>query len=148
MKKSTYLQPTQQSGAALFKRQIQGEVIMLNLIRLRDTADYSEHPELAPAAPVSGLQAFNLYIEHSMPYLEQMGGELLMLGQGGQFFIGPEDEQWDLVMLVKQSSVASFFNFASNTDYLAGIGHRSAAVMDSRLLPFVDINRSQLNEIA
>ena len=145
MQKSNYLQPTQQSGAALFKRQIQGEVIMLNLIHLRDTADYSEHPELAPATPISGLQAFNLYIEHSMPYLEQTGGELLMLGQGGQFFIGPEDEQWDLVMLVKQSSVASFFDFASNTDYLAGIGHRTAAIVDSRLLPFVDINSSRLS---
>jgi hypothetical protein len=40
-------------------------------------------------------------------------------------------------MLVRQSSVASFIAFASNQGYLAGIGHRVAALEDSRLLPIV-----------
>jgi len=35
-------------------------------------------------------------------------------------------------MLVRQSSVASFLEFASNRDYLSGIGHRLAALEDSR----------------
>jgi hypothetical protein len=38
-------------------------------------------------------------------------------------------------MLVQQSSLASFMAFASNAEYLAGIGHRTAALEDSRLLP-------------
>ena len=41
-----YFEPTQEAGAALFRRQINGAVVMLNLLRFRDTADYSEHPEL------------------------------------------------------------------------------------------------------
>lgn len=61
-----------------------------------------------------------------------------MLGEGGSFFIGPEDEQWDVIMLVRQRSVEQFFSFASNPDYLAGMGHRTAAVVDSRLLPVVE----------
>jgi hypothetical protein len=40
-------------------------------------------------------------------------------------------------MLVRQSSFASFIAFASNQAYLAGIGHRVAALEDSRLLPIV-----------
>jgi hypothetical protein len=40
-------------------------------------------------------------------------------------------------MLVRQSSVSDFMAFAANTAYLAGIGHRTAAVEDSRLLPLV-----------
>ena len=40
--------------------------------------------------------------------------------------------------LVKQSSLASFMAFASNKEYLAGIGHRTPAVTESRLLPIVE----------
>ena len=49
--------------------------------------------------------------------------------------LGVDDEHWDVVMLVKQSSLASFMAFASDAGYLAGIGHRTAAITDSRLLP-------------
>ena len=73
-----------------------------------------------------------------MPILRETGGDLLFVGLGGPFLIGPEDEQWDLAMLVRQSSIASFLHFASHEPYLAGLGHRIAAVADSRLLPLVE----------
>ena len=38
-------------------------------------------------------------------------------------------------MLIRQDSLNSFMAFATNDNYLAGIGHRSAAIEDSRLLP-------------
>jgi hypothetical protein len=72
------------------------------------------------------------------------GGELVLLGSGGQYFIGPSDEQWDVVMLVRQNSVESFIAFASNPEYLAGIGHRTAAISDSRLLPIVEYKDHKL----
>jgi len=62
---------------------------------------------------------------------------VIFYGYGGEFLIGPSHERWDAVMLVRQSSVASFLEFASNQDYLSGIGHRLAALEDSRLLPLV-----------
>ena len=114
---------------------------MLNLLRFRETADYSATPELAQETSITGRQAFFRYVEHTKPLLEQSGGELLFLGDGGRYFIGPEDEQWDMVMLVKQQSLASFMAFASDPDYLAGIGHRTAAILDSRLLPIVESKR-------
>ena len=133
-----FLEPTQETGAVLFKRNISGEVVMLNMLRLREIADYSSNPELSPETKISGREAFQKYIDHTMPFLMKSGGELLFLGDGGKFFIGPDDEQWDVVMLVKQSSVESFFTFASNSEYSAGIGHRTAAILDSRLLPIVE----------
>jgi hypothetical protein len=134
----SYIEPTREAGAALFRRNITGEVVMLNLLRFKETADYSATPELAPERPISGREAFQLYIEHTLPFLKASSGELLFLGDGGSYFIGPQDEAWDLVMLVKQSSVASFIAFESHKEYLAGIGHRTAAIMDSRLLPIVE----------
>jgi hypothetical protein len=111
---------------------------MLNLLRFRAVADYSANPELAPASPVSGEAAYRLYMSHTLPYLHASGGELLFYGKGGSFLIGPSDERWDAVMLIRQSSVASFFAFASNEGYLSGMGHRVAALEDSRLLPLVE----------
>jgi hypothetical protein len=38
---------------------IEGGLVMLNLLRFREVADYSANPELAPAAPISGAEAFD-----------------------------------------------------------------------------------------
>ena len=134
-----HLEPTQASGAALFRRAIKGEVVMLNLLRFRDVADYSATPELAPENPISGAEAYDRYVAHTMPYLTASGGEVLFFGEGGAFLISPEAERWDRVMLVRQSSVAAFMGFATNEAYLAGHGHRTAALEDSRLLPLQEI---------
>lgn len=134
----TYLEPTQEAGKALFMRGLKGPLVMLNLLRFRDVADYAAYPELAPAAPVSGAAAFQKYVDHTLPFLERSGGTLLFLGDGGPFFIGPPDERWDLAMMVRQASLESFMAFAADEAYLAGLGHRTAAVLDSRLLPLVE----------
>ena len=133
----TYLEPTQEAGRALFSRGILGSVVMLNLLKYRAVADYSATPELAPAAAISGEAAYRLYMEHTLPHLERSGGRVLFFGRGGAFLIGPSEERWDAAMLVEQSSLSAFLAFASNPEYLAGIGHRTAALEDSRLLPLV-----------
>lgn len=137
----TYLDPTDATAMALFSRHIDGPVVMLNLLRFRATADYSEHPALAPQTPISGRAAYDRYIEHTLPHLTATGGRLLYLGEGGDYLIGPEREGWDMAMLVEQASVEAFMAFAANVDYLAGIGHRVAAVRDSRILPLTTIVR-------
>lgn len=131
----TYLEPTPAAGRALALRGVAGEVVMLNLLRFREVADYSAHPELAPERPVSGAEAYDRYIVEAMPHLRARGGDLLFLGDGGPFLIGPESESWDRAMLVRQSSVQAFLAFATDEAYLAAIGHRTAALADSRLLP-------------
>lgn len=138
---TAYLVPSWEAGRDLFRRNIVGEVVMLNLLRFRDIADYAATPELAPAEAISGAEAFHRYISHTLPYLEASGGSLLFIGEGGPFFIGPEAERWDRAMLIRQSSVENFIAFASHEGYLAGYGHRLAAIADSRLLPLVGMAR-------
>ena len=137
-----HLEPTQEAGRAFFMRGIEGEVVRLNLLRLREVADYSATPDLAPEAPISGAAAYDLYIAHTLPHLRASGGELLFLGAGGPFLIGPASERWDLAMLVRQQSAQAFMDFASNPAYLAGLGHRTAALEDSRLLPLAELPRA------
>lgn len=133
-----YLEVSQEAGAALFARNITGEITMLNLLRFRDVADYSANPELMPSKPISGAEAFQKYIDHTLPFLKQSGGDLVFFGTGGKYLIGPHDERWDFVMLVRQNSLSDFMAFSSNQEYLAGLGHRTAALEDSRLLPIVE----------
>jgi hypothetical protein len=134
-----YLEPTQKAGRLFVERGLEGSVVMLNLLRFRDVADYAAYPELAPASPISGAEAFDRYVRHTLPFLSESGGDVLFLGAGGAFLIGPENEKWDMAMLVRQTSVASFLAFASHDAYLAGLGHRAAAIEDSRLLPLLQL---------
>lgn len=103
-----YLEPTQESGRAFVLRGITGEVVMLNLLRFHEVADYSASPELAPDTPISGAEAYDRYIAHTLPYLRKSGGAVLFMGNGGQFLIGPQGERWDRALLVLQQNVESF----------------------------------------
>ena len=128
---------------ALVSRHIEGSIIMLNLLRFRKVADYSATPELTPSTSISGEKAYKLYIAHAQPFLQQAGGELLFLGEGGGYLIGPSAARWDLAMLVRHRNVDAFMSFATNEEYLAGMGHRTAALEDSRLLPLINTNPSK-----
>lgn len=115
---------------------------MLNLLRFRAVADYASSPELQPEHPVSGREAYELYIELTRPLLRETGGDVMFLGEGGEWFIGPDSERWDVAMLVRQNTLQDFFAFAQHPEYQKIIGHRAAALEDSRLLPLVDLGDS------
>jgi uncharacterized protein (DUF1330 family) len=130
-----YLNPTDEAAQHLFTKSIKGELVMLNLLRFKEVADYSNALDLAPLQPISGKEAYQMYIEKTLPLLKESGGEILFLGACDKFFIGPSEEKWDLMMLIKQTSLADLLAFATDPQYLKIIGHREAAIVDSRLLP-------------
>lgn len=133
-----YIEPTNDTVIAMLKRGIEGPVVMLNLLRFRETADYSATPELGGDKSISGEAAYRIYSDHALPFLTEAGGQMLFYGKGGNFVIGPEDVRWDAAMLVQYPDVEAFLSFAQNPGYLAGLGHRTAALEDSRLLPLSD----------
>lgn len=140
----SYLDATDESAVQLFSRNITGAVVMLNLLRLRDVADYASCPDLAAKRAISGREAFQKYIDHTLPFLHASGGSIEFLGEGGKYFVGPQDERWDLVMLIRQDSISSFIAFATNEAYLAGVGHRTASLEDSRLLPLEEYRNQNI----
>ena len=132
--KNRYIDVSQEAGKAFIQRNIQGSFTMLNLLRFASIADYKAARHLAPTASITGKKAYDLYIESALPILEEAGSSILFQGKGGSFTIGPTDEYWDLVLLVRHRSVSDFLAFAQNKAYLAIAGHRTAALEDSRLL--------------
>ena len=130
-----HLQPSRDAFRAFVQRGIAGPVTMLNLLRFRDVADYSASPELAPPVPISGADAYRHYLQAAKPLIEGMVGQVVLTGTSTAFLIGPTDERWDAVLIARYQSIDAFVAFTSNPAYLAIVGHRTAALADSRLLP-------------
>ncbi len=69
----SYIGPTPETGRLFVQRGLAGPVVMLNLLKFRDAADYSAHPELAPAMPISGAEAFDRYVWRTLPICVKAG---------------------------------------------------------------------------
>ena len=131
----SYITVGEKAGERFFSKNHEGPVHMLNLLRFKEVADYSSFPDLNPGNPISGAQAYALYIKNVSPLLNAIGSEIVFSGKADHFLIGPDEEKWDMGILVKHLDMKDFLAFASNPDYLAIAGHRTAALADSRLLP-------------
>ena len=86
-----HLDPSDANARLFFERGIEGPVVMLNLLRFREVADYSGSPELAPPSPISGRDAYDRYVRHTIPFLHATGGSLDFYGIGGNYFVGPSE---------------------------------------------------------
>ena len=110
-------------------------VVMLNLLRHREVADYSATPELDPGTPCSGREAYGRYSEAVLPLLAGLGGGIEMFGPCHGTLIGPEHEERHDIVLARYTSVAAFVGMVTSPEYGAIAGHRLAALADSRLVP-------------
>ena len=135
MSRTSFLDVTPEAGRNYFSNPPKGEIVMLNLLKFKDIADYSHFPSIAPKETISGKEAYQLYMDQTLPFLKEANSEVIFSGKSNSFLIGPFQEDWDLVLLVKHKDAATFLAFAQNKKYLAIAGHRTAALEDSRLLP-------------
>lgn len=128
-----HLQATDAQWAALgahAKRP--GTVTMLNLLKFRDAADYSQHPD-EPAR--TGRDAYAFYAAHALPIVSSYGGRTVFSGNLAETIIGPTGLEWDQVLLVEYPRVATFMEMVQSAEYRAISHHRTAALEDSRLVP-------------
>jgi uncharacterized protein (DUF1330 family) len=110
-------------------------VVMLNLLRFRDQAAYKDSADTVDATPCSGRDAYKRYSQTSLQTIAAVGGQVLFAGKAHPSLIGPLDEHWHQVFLVRYPSVAAFRAMMAMPSYQACVHHRSAALADSRLTP-------------
>ena len=131
-----HLHASPQSGQTFYQNYWDaGALVMLNLLRYREQADYHTTPELAPDTVLTGQAAYNEYMRVAAPIIAEAGGELLYFGKADNYLIGPDSESWDAVLLVRYPSAQAFVQMAQSDAYQQIAGHRTAALADSRLLP-------------
>ena len=105
-------------------------VVMLNLLRFREQAAYSDQQEAC-----SGREAYKRYSQTSLQTIAAVGGSVIFSGKASASLIAPPGETWHQVFLVRYPSVAAFRAMLSMPQYQAAVRHRTAALEDSRLTP-------------
>ncbi len=105
-----------------------GPIHMLNLVKLRDQAQYEDGRQ------ATGAEAYAAYGRDSAPVFQRLGGRIVWRGKMEQMLIGPGDEAWDLCFIAEYPSPGAFADMLKDPDYRRAMEHRQAAVADSRLV--------------
>jgi len=108
-------------------------VVMLNMLRFRKTAAY---PDGRPA--ISGRKAYAKYSAAASKHVAKVGGRLVWSGDARGSVIGPPEEHWDQVFLVRYPSSEAFIEMVGSPAYQDIVVHRSAVLKDSRLIATVE----------
>lgn len=134
------VQPTTEQLKRLTSSTDTQPVVMLNLLRFKDEADGIDEG-------MSGAEAYARYGAETEPFLQAVGGRVLMAVQPQQSVVGPIDGEWDLVILVEYPSRQKFMEMATNPEYIKVHAHREAALEDARLIACSKLNESDLSNL-
>ncbi|UPT61767.1 MAG: DUF1330 domain-containing protein [Hyphomonadaceae bacterium JAD_PAG50586_4] len=125
---SDLINPTKEQFAAFQALPDEGPIHMLNLVRLREHAVYED------GRKATGAEAYKAYARESGPVFERLGGRQHWIGRFDCVLIGPEDERWDLAFIAEYPNPAAFAAMIRDRDYREAVKHRTAAVVESRLI--------------
>ncbi len=112
-------------------------IVMLNLVRYKEQADYGDRAEFAPC---SGREA---YYQRYAPAFAKIAEcsettknfQVMFVGAVLARLVGPNDENWDDVVLVEYPNWAAFRGIVESPEYQRDAApHRRAALADWRLI--------------
>lgn len=111
-----------------------GPVVMLNLNRYRDRAQY---PPGTPDPDVSGREAYLRYGRVAAQAIAHVGGRILWAADTEEVVIGCDHDRYDEVVAVWYPTLAKFLALEEYPGYRDALEHRDAAIEQATLLPFV-----------
>jgi uncharacterized protein (DUF1330 family) len=123
------IEPTLEQFQRLATSDDQSPVVMINLLRFKEHADGIDADD-----GISGAEAYQRYADAVRPFLEGVGGRLLISLAATDSVVGPNEGEWDMMLVVEYPSRAAFVKMATNPEYLKVHAHRVAALSDSRLI--------------
>lgn len=108
---------------------------MLNLIKLRELAEYPEGHELHGKG-LTGAQAYAIYEKRFQELVADDGAAMVWDGPLECTVTGPDGE-WDKAFVMGYPNSGVFMAMVKNEEYVRdALPHRTAAVADSRLIRF------------
>ena len=130
--------PTPESLGAFVERVPDGTpLVMLNLLRFRDVADYPD-----PEPQVSGREAYEHYgaagpaLPRRRRRAARVAGSRARVSDRAR-----RESDGTRACWCEYPSKAAFLEMVGNPDYQAITVHRTAALADSRLVPMVEAHR-------
>ena len=119
--------PTDAQIAELLERSGDGPVVMLNLNRYRETAQYEAgHPDAD--AGLSGRDAYLRYGIVALEAVTALGGRILWKTDARMVAVGTEADGWDEVVAVWYPDTGAFLRLVEHPGYLEAHAHRDAAL--------------------
>lgn len=95
-----------------------GPVVMLNLLRFR--AD-------------GGRAGYDEYARSFQPFAEEVGAEVLYVGDCSTVLVAPESHRWDAVLVVRYPSRRAFSEMVANPEYQEITHLRTEALQEAVL---------------
>jgi uncharacterized protein (DUF1330 family) len=130
---SPSVNPTSEQIRALAERGPEGAIVMVNLLKYREKADYGADRAEAKQN-LSGLEAYRRYGATALKCVTEAGGGIVWAGAQALVFIGGPEQDWDEVVCVRYPSRKAFLEMVSRPDYLAATYHRDAGLARTALL--------------
>lgn len=130
-----HIDPTREQFDAFKDLPRDTPILMLNLIRYRDVADYGDGSD-----DVSGAEAYRRYGKESGPIFARVGGSIVWRGRPEIVLTGPTDEVWDAAFIARYPHAGAFFEMVTDADYREAVKHRTAAVATSRLIRMAEFD--------
>ena len=119
--------PTDAQIAELLERVDHGPVVMLNLNRYRETAQYEAgHPDAD--AGLSGREAYLRYGVVALDAIGRQGGRVLWQADARMVVVGTADDSYDEVVAVWYPDTAAFLRLVEQPGYVEAHAHRDAAL--------------------
>ena len=121
------IKPTREQIMHLAESSEDGPVVMLNLLKFAK-AD-------GDTSGKTGAQSYETYGEKMREIMAERGIKLLWRGRADSVVIGDDDaDAWDTVLLVQYPSRKAFLEMGASKEYSKVGEHRTAALVDSRLI--------------
>ncbi len=122
-----HIKPTRDQVTRFAQGGADGPVVMLNLLRFAHRA--------AGDSDKSGADSYETYGDQMREIMAARGIKLLWRGKPDAVVIGDDEaDTWDLVLLVEYPSRKAFLEMATSKEYEKVGEHRTAALLDSRLI--------------
>ena len=103
---------------------------IINLLLYKEWAEY---PAGTVTDKLTGQQAYELYSELSIPFVNKVGGIPMWRGLFGVNLMGPSDKVWDEILIMQYPQRSAFEEMFNDPEYQKIVFHRTAALTDSRL---------------
>jgi uncharacterized protein (DUF1330 family) len=131
------IEPNEQQFAALAELAgggSDGPIVMLNLNRYRERAQYQGDVPDGLSADVSGREAYGRYAAVAIAVLARLGGKILWQAEARLTVVGDETDRYDEVVTVWYPSLAAFISLATDSEILAARAHRAAGLERAALI--------------
>lgn len=116
--------PTTKQWETLLNGDMNSPLTVVNFFKLKDKADTS----LIDGKEMTGMEAFTIYAETSVPKVSEVGGHFILRGSVEGSLIGSDLPQWDIIAIGQYPRRECFLNLFEDKEYKKAFKFRQAAL--------------------